>query len=278
MRKKFIAPIILVLVFAIALSACSAQAQVGKIAQSALYSSDSATATPAPDDSLSAMQLAIGTIKLDGTTNAVSASQAATLLPLWKALKEDAAKAVPAGGPGGPGGKPDASGTPAATPDATLVAATPDTSAMDKTQTDFDAITAAMTDAQITAIEALNLNRETMTSTLKELGITLKEQNGNGPMGTPDPNMTLTPRPTLDSSVTLTPPPTQAAGEKPAGGPGGAGGPGAGGPGGQGGQGGNAPQGNGQQMNGQPGGNRMGGFVSTEVIDAVISYLEKLTA
>jgi hypothetical protein len=265
MRKKFIAPIILVLVFALALSACSAQAQVGKIVQSALYNSDDATATP-DSSALSAMQLAVGSIKLDGTTNVVSASQAATLLPLWKALKEDAAKAVPAGGPGG--GKPD--GTPAATPAATLVAATPDTSAMEKTQSDIKAITAAMTDAQITAIQAMNLDRDTLSSTLKELGITIQEgQNGSaggpggGPMGTPDPNMTLTPRPTLDSSVTLTPPSTQTAG----------------GPGGQGGgpQGGNGQQSSGQ--NGQPGGNGMrGGFISTEVIDAVITYLTKLTA
>ncbi len=97
------------------------------------------SATPANAGQLSAvMQLAIGTLKLEGTDQAVDAAQAARLLPLWKAARSL--------------GKSD---TTAAAESNGLV----------------KQIQQTMTSEQMQAIQAMALSRESLPSVAQELGI-----------------------------------------------------------------------------------------------------------
>ena len=78
--------LILFLILALALSACSGQATPAP----ALTSSDSYV-SPNLDTTFEGAlpvrnQLTLGTLELDGTPNAITAEQAQTLLPLWQAL------------------------------------------------------------------------------------------------------------------------------------------------------------------------------------------------
>jgi hypothetical protein len=77
---------ILLLLFALALSACSGQATPAPALNSAeSYVSPNLDTTY--EGALSVRnQLALGTLELDGTPNALTAEQAQTLLPLWQAL------------------------------------------------------------------------------------------------------------------------------------------------------------------------------------------------
>ncbi len=74
---KRITVLIVFLVASLALAACS-------IAQSKAVSS---TGTPGSEEMSEAMQLALGTLKLEKTQYPVDAAQASELLPLWKAAR-----------------------------------------------------------------------------------------------------------------------------------------------------------------------------------------------
>lgn len=258
MKIKYSIPMIVVLALSMALSGCSgmvanSQAQVGKVMLYAMANSDT-VATPDPADApLSLMQIGIGILTLKDTSNAITAAQAAELLPLWQKIQTQQEEME-----ANAGQKPDQADTSAGNGQPPLQRQSPsgDDQGPDGKggNSQVDAMTAILTSDQITAIKALDLSSDTLTTTLSGLGITLP---------TPDPSLTLTPRPTM------------ASGEKPSGGQGGPGGnggqQGAGGPGGQ--------PGGGDKMDGQGGGpGGMGGFAPAELIDAVVAYLETLTA
>lgn len=69
MKKKFIAIIIGLVGIALLVAACSTAAQANN--------------TPLAEDA----KLMVGTMKLDGTANAVTSTQASSLLPLWQAYQ-----------------------------------------------------------------------------------------------------------------------------------------------------------------------------------------------
>ena len=288
MKLKTFLALILVLVSTLALSACSAvvngsQSQVAKVLLNAIDASTSATVTPsaAAQESLLAFQLAVGTLKLDGTNQAVTKAQAAALLPLWKTLKEDVALTAPSG-------KPNSDATP-------VVQNTPQdlSTSQNLINGQVSLILGAMTAAQIRDITNLNLTQNNLNTALKDLGITLQQPGGNGQdqSGTPSASITRIPWPTPLPGVTVTPPPTPAgSSNQPDGGgnkPGfGGGAPGNGKPSGQvsggsqpGGQSGNGQQASGSMnQSGDGFSGEHGHFIPIEVIDAVIQYLEKLTA
>jgi len=92
------------------------------------------------DDALSVRnQLAYGTLRLEGTADAVAADQAAKLLPLWQALQAL---------------------------DASSTTATEETAAVQAQ------ILSAMTPAQVSAIAAMRLTNETLQAYYVELGVT----------------------------------------------------------------------------------------------------------
>ena len=78
---------LLLIIFALALAACGGTATTpAPVAVSQEFVS--ATLDTTYEGALSARnQLALGAIKLDGTPNVINAKQAATLLPLWQALR-----------------------------------------------------------------------------------------------------------------------------------------------------------------------------------------------
>ena len=306
MKNKINILFVVPLILSLALSACAAltrdsQSQLNGVLVSALNSS-STNATPVPDaKNLSILQIAVGTVKLDGSTNAITASQATTLLTYWNALKT-AEAALPQGGKG-QGGAPQGNpqGQPGQNQGASVTMPTLDPTAaavQTAAQSAEKSIYSNMTDSQLQAIAALNLNLGNSQAAYQALGITVT------PMPTPTMGPTFTPWPTPNASTTLTPMPTPAGGQKPGNNPPGMGGGagGNGGPqgvaigGGNGGQQGGKPQGNGpqdgmsqggqsqsqpgSQMNGQqPDQNGAGSrpqIVSSDVIDTVIAYLEKI--
>jgi len=85
-------------------------------------------------------QLALGTLRLEGTANAISASQATKLLPLWQALK-------------------------------TLAASS--TSATEEVTAVQNQISAAMTPAQISAIAGLKLTNAMLQAYYVEIGVSV---------------------------------------------------------------------------------------------------------
>jgi hypothetical protein len=85
-------------------------------------------------------QLALGTLRLEGTANAISASQATKLLPLWQALK-------------------------------TLAASS--TSATEEVTAVQNQISAAMTPAQISAIAGLKLTNAMLQTYYVEIGVSV---------------------------------------------------------------------------------------------------------
>lgn len=76
---------LLLIVFAVVLTACGNAAPTPVASASEFVSS---TLDVSYEGALSARnQLALGSIKLDGTPNTLTAKQAATMLPLWQALR-----------------------------------------------------------------------------------------------------------------------------------------------------------------------------------------------
>ena len=71
-KKSLTSFVVLVMIFAFALSTCSTPAILSSVVSSAQPTVTS--------------KLAVGLLKLEGTDQAVTAAQASTLLPLWKAI------------------------------------------------------------------------------------------------------------------------------------------------------------------------------------------------
>jgi hypothetical protein len=89
--------------------------------------------------------LAIGTLKLEETTQAVAPDQAADLLPLWQVLNS---------------------------------LTTSDTAAPEEIEAILEQIQETMTDEQMAAIEAMELTGEDMFATIQELGIEFGSSEG----------------------------------------------------------------------------------------------------
>ncbi len=242
--KKIGLTILIVLILALSACGSSPSANATQIpaatqASTEVQSTASTSPTTSNDNELSMeYQLLFGTFKLEGTNQAVTADQAATLLPLWQQIQS----LGPSMGPG-QGNPPQ--GQSAATP-------TPQTANSDS-QTQIDAlvkqIQAAMTADQIQAIAALKLTRASAMTIMQDQGISMSGssgQAGNGqtPNGTPPAGNGQQPPQGASSTGN---------GQAPNGTP---------------------PAGNGQP-NSPAGSGKQGGFFPPEVINALIQLLQK---
>ena len=111
---------------------------------------------PAAGELSASMQVAIGTIKLDGTSNAVTTEQAGELLPLWETLQ---------------------------------VLYDSDTAATQEIDALVQQIRDTMTDEQLQSIASMNLTRQDMFSIMQSQGQAVGgSQNGNLAGGSPSNN------------------------------------------------------------------------------------------
>lgn len=172
------------------------------------------------------MQLLLGSMKLEGTAQAITAEQAKLLLPLWTNFKTLSQSMMPTQGDMGQG-----------QPNSTPQPQTVDTEA----QTQIDALSkqiqSSMTAEQINAITAMQITQDSARTTMQELGLSM-----GGPQQGGDAS-----QPPQGDMPQGTPP--------------------AGGPGGQ------PPSGD--QMGTPPTGGGQGnmGFISQELVDALIKLL-----
>ena len=150
--KKFVVPLAaVILVLIIVLAACGAKPST-TIAQTGSSSNPVANGTQGARNLTQPLPLAeslvIGTFKLSGTSNALTPSQAAALVPLWQAYAQL-------------------------------------TSSNTAAQAEIDAVVSqiqtTMTPQQVQAITAMKLTRQDMFTTESSLGLT----NGFGANGTP---------------------------------------------------------------------------------------------
>jgi len=147
MRNRFAVLILIVLAVAV-LSACGGTAATPTPGGGTLLGEDY-------EDALSLRnQLLLGTLRLQGTPDQMTAEQARTLLPLWQAFKALSAS---------------------------------ETSAPEETAAVLEQIQAALTHAQVGAITALKLTNADLTAWYAEQGIVVQPtpQPGVTPSGTP---------------------------------------------------------------------------------------------
>ena len=239
--------ITLLTLFTLALTACgtsqnASPSQLPEVTQAiatamnTIGPTSSNATTPADSGALSAVQLAIGTLKLEGTGQAVTATQAATLMSLWSTLKSIDSQAMPQGNPQQGNQQ-------------SIVTPRNDIAIQQQVDAQVKQIEAAMTSDQLQAIANMQITQDNMKTTLQELGITMSgpEQNNGSAQGNGSAPM-----------------PSQ--GKSPVGGmPGGGAGNGAApgqGPG---------LMGTPHTSMGQSGGD----FIPPELIDAVVQYLKK---
>ena len=157
--KKILA-ITLLTILAPTLTACGANANSAQSNSTGRSSaSNSAGANGTPTTSLTGLQLAAGMLKLDGTSNAITAQEAAKLLPLWQSLQQIEGSATPSGGFGTPGA-------------ITAVRQQKDAQIM--------AIENAMPPEQIQAITAMNLSQQDILAAFQQAGITMGGPGGFG--------------------------------------------------------------------------------------------------
>jgi hypothetical protein len=165
--KKFVLPLAAVIVvLAIVLVACGAKANATTTAGGTTGGNSggsggfAVSGTPGARNFTQPLPLTesllIGTFKMQGTSNAINATQAAALVPLWQAYAQL-------------------------------------TSSNTAAQAEVDAVVTqiqqTMTPAQVQAITAMKLTRQDMTTEMSSLGLT----NGGGANGTP--GFSFTPRP-----------------------------------------------------------------------------------
>jgi hypothetical protein len=159
MHKKLILPFVLAL--SLALAACSGS-QSNRVTIATLDTSSSGTvqgtATPSVPGAgplTSGDQLAIGTLKLEGTNLAVTATEAKQLLPLWQQVKS-------------------------------LTADT--TASSDQIQAVYAQISSAMTADQVQAIQAMTFSQADLQALMATIGIAVTPGAGQnpGPLGTPN--------------------------------------------------------------------------------------------
>jgi len=142
MKSKIVIPLLLILT--LLLSACGSAA--------ATSTATNAQGGANPQALQLSEKLAIGTLKLEGTANAITAKQAADLLPLWQVYSS-------------------------------LI--TSDTAAQEEKDALAQQIQETMSSDQINAIDGLNLTQREVFSSMQQLGITASAQiNANG---TPQP-------------------------------------------------------------------------------------------
>ncbi len=165
--KKIIAITILT-IFALMLTACGANANsvpsnsTGGSSGPNAGASNSAGAqliNGTPTTGLTALQLAAGMLKLDGTSNAITAQEAAKLLPLWQSLQQVEGSTTPSGGFGTSGAN---------------------TAMRQQMSTQIMAIENAMPREQIQAITAMNLSRQDIFAAFQQAGISLGGPGGFG--------------------------------------------------------------------------------------------------
>ena len=230
MKKAFLA---IILSFVLILSACSGNTVVSADAiadsttgQTTALSTQTGSSilNTSYDNAVSiAEQLALGTLNLDGTANAITKDQAATLVTQWLSLQELTQKNMPgqggmpgqgSGAPGQGSGAnssqqppsqgsadssfPNASGTavpesstktlPTPSTDQSSTLAAPQKSGTD-TQTQVDAILAkieaVMTANQLKAIAALQITQSNAATIMQAKGITTTADGQQGNGGTP---------------------------------------------------------------------------------------------
>jgi hypothetical protein len=145
MKRKSILLLWILMVLTTSLAACSgASNQAG--------SNTSTTADSSGNDSLSqANKLLVGSLKLEDTDQAISAEQAAALLPLWQAYRS---------------------------------LSTSQTAAEVEVDALLNQIQSTMTPEQVDAINAMKLTSTDMMDLMRSMGVAM------GPRGTPDPNST----------------------------------------------------------------------------------------
>ena len=134
-RMKKAIPLSIVTIFALVLTAC------GSGASALGQNNGNNTSTPLPESA----KLLIGTLKLDGTPQAVTAKQAAQLIPLWQLLKS---------------------------------LETSSTTASQEVDATVQQIQSTMTAAQLQAIDGMNLTRRDEFTTLQQMG--LGQANASG--------------------------------------------------------------------------------------------------
>ncbi len=160
MKKLYLVTILLIL--GLALAACGATASSSPAGSSngssantgASASSNTLPVSGTPAAGPSALQLAAGMLKLDGTSNAVTAQEATRLLPLWQSLQTIENNNLPQGGTqAAPGTRPNAA-------------------MMQQIASQIQTIESAMPPAQIQAITSMNLSRQDIFAVFQQDGIT----------------------------------------------------------------------------------------------------------
>jgi hypothetical protein len=150
--KKYLFPLtVITLALALILVACGAKTSTSGSSGNSSSNGNSSTRNlnqPLP----LAEQLLVGTFRLEGTSNAVDAKTAATLIPLWQTYSQL-------------------------------------TSSNTAAQAEIDAVISqiqqTMTPQQVKAITAMKLTRQDLSTTMSSLGLTTFGANG-----TPEPNST----------------------------------------------------------------------------------------
>ena len=136
MKKKLILGIAIIALLALA-AACSSTGAGSSSAATQTAAASSPAGGVGANAPLSS-RLAIGTLQLEGTDQAVTKDEAKTLLPLWKAIKSMSSS---------------------------------DTATAEEIQAVYDQIEEAMTADQVTAIKNMEMTQEQMTALMDKLGI-----------------------------------------------------------------------------------------------------------
>ena len=136
MKKKLILGIAIIALLALA-AACSSTGATSSSAATQTAAASSPAGGVGANAPLSS-RLAIGTLQLEGTDQAVTKDEAKTLLPLWKAIKS---------------------------------MSNSDTATAEEIQAVYDQIEEAMTADQVTAIKNMEMTQEQMTALMDKLGI-----------------------------------------------------------------------------------------------------------
>ncbi len=145
MKRKIVLPVLMISV--LLLSAC------GSANPSRSFSTQQSGTNQQGQELALSEKLAIGTLKLEGTPNAVTAKQASDLLPLWQVYSS-------------------------------LI--TSDTAAQQEKDALAQQIQETMSPTQVQAIDGLNLTQRDVFTSMQQLGISASAQvNANG---TPQPN------------------------------------------------------------------------------------------
>jgi len=141
--KKMMKLIVVLVGMAMLISACGS----GSSSTAATQTANAQTSTGINAETPLSTRLAIGTLELEDTELAVTAEQAKTLLPLWKAVKSLSSS---------------------------------DTATQAEIQAIYDQIQESMSAEQIAAIEAMEMTQEEMTSLMSKLGIEVGQFGGAG--------------------------------------------------------------------------------------------------